>query len=103
MMEAKDDYDDDMVSEVLDILNRTLSLDVECGQAWYLWGKMKVLFRDWEDAERYLRAGTEHGAVNPEAWALHSVALSELGREEEAEEVFQEFKRRERKMLGYGL
>lgn len=103
MMEAKDDYDDDMVSEVLDILNRTLSLDVECGQAWYLWGKMKVLFRDWEDAERYLRAGTEHGAVNPEAWALHSVALSELGREEEAEEVFQEFKRRESKMLGYGL
>lgn len=100
IMETKDDCDEDMVSEVLDILNKTLSLDVECGQAWYLWGKMNVMFKNWEDAERYLRAGTEHGAMNPEAWGLHSVALSKLGKEQEAEEVFQEFKRRERMMNG---
>ncbi len=102
VMEAKDDYDADIVEEILEILNQTLSLDVECGQAWYLWGKMMVMFRKWEDAERYLRAGTEHGAINPEAWSLHSAALAELGRHEEAEEVFQEFKERERNMPGYG-
>ena len=100
VMEVKEDYDENMVSEILDILNKTLSLNVECGQAWYLWGKMNVIFRNWEDAERYLRAGTERGAMNPEAWALHSVALSKLGKEQEAEEVFQEFKRRDRAMNG---
>jgi len=71
VMETKEVYDEDMVEEILEILNTTLSLDVECGQAWYLWGKMMVMFKKWEDAERYLRAGTEHGAINPEAWALH--------------------------------
>ncbi len=100
VMETKDDHDEEMVSEILDILNKTLSLNVECGQAWYLWGKMNVMFRNWEDAERYLRAGTERGAMNPEAWALHSVALSKLGKEQEAEEVFHEFKRRDRAMNG---
>ncbi|TFH06438.1 MAG: tetratricopeptide repeat protein [Candidatus Thorarchaeota archaeon] len=95
-----DDYEEDMIQEVIDLLNKTLELDVLCGEAWYLWGRLMVMFRDWETAEKYLRAGIEHGTAHPECWALHSLALSKLGREDEAEEVFEEFKRRERKMNG---
>ena len=97
---AGDDYEEDMIQEVIDLLNKTLELDVLCGEAWYLWGRLMVMFRDWETAEKYLRAGIEHGTAHPECWALHSLALSKLGREDEAEEVFEEFKRRERKMNG---
>jgi len=94
--DAGDDYEEDMISEVIDLLNKTLELDVQCGEAWYLYGKLMVMFRKWDDAERYLRAGIEHGAVDPKVWALHSLALHELGRLEEADEVFAEFKRREK-------
>ncbi|MHA1424303.1 MAG: tetratricopeptide repeat protein [Candidatus Thorarchaeota archaeon] len=98
--ESGDDYEEDMIGEIIDTLNKTLELDVQCGEAWYLYGKLMVMFRKWDDAERYLRAGIDHGAVDPEAWALHSLALHRLGREQEAEKVFEEFKERERMKSG---
>lgn len=85
---------DDMVGEMMDTLNKSLDLEVTHPKTWYLWGRVRILFRDWEEAEKYLRAAVERECEDVHAWAFLAGVLDKLGRKREAEEMFAEYKRR---------
>lgn len=85
---------EDLADEVLTTLNRSLELNPVYGKTWFHWGEMTLFYRDWEKGERLFRHAIDCGYEGPMAWAWLSAVVGSQGRDEEASEIFEEFKRR---------
>ncbi len=85
---------EDLAGEVLTALNKSLELDPFYGKTWFHWGEMTLFYRDWKEGERLFRHAIECGYEGPMAWAWLSAVVGSQGRDEEASEIFEEFKRR---------
>ncbi len=93
VLELKEEASDEMFEEVPTLLNKSLSLDVEYGRTWFVWARVCMTQHEWEEAERFLRTAVNNGCTDPWAWAHLSYILSQLGRESEATEMFNEYRR----------
>ena len=89
----KENVPETMLGEAMELLNRSLDLMVTHPETWYLWGRVRMMFHDWENAERFLRVAVEGKCEDSMAWAYLSYVLGQLGRGKEATEMFEEYKR----------
>jgi tetratricopeptide (TPR) repeat protein len=83
---------DNRIGDAMDHLNASLDLHLGYGMAWYNWGQIFILYRDWENAEQAFRSATEAECENTMAWALLSHSLDQLGRKTEAHDMFEEYR-----------
>ena len=88
----KENASDNLVGDAMELLNKSLELDLSYGMSWYQWGRVWMLFNDWEKAEVPLRNAIENDCEDPMAWAHLSFILDKIGREHEAAEMFEKYR-----------
>ncbi|MFW9848838.1 MAG: tetratricopeptide repeat protein [Candidatus Thorarchaeota archaeon] len=85
---------EDLADRAMKALNQSLDLNPVYGKTWFHWGEITLFHRAWEKGERLFRHCIECGYEGPMAWAWLSLMVDKQGRKAEAEEIFEEFKRR---------
>jgi Tfp pilus assembly protein PilF len=88
----KENAPENLVGDAMELLNRSLDLDLSYGMSWFQWGRVWMLINDWEKAEEPLRNAIENDCEDPMAWAHLSFVLKQIGREHEADEMFEEYR-----------
>ena len=86
--------DDSLIDEVLRVLSKTTKLEPGYGKTWFLWGAIEYKLKRYRDSEAYIRTALDCGYDDPWAYVILSAALVELGRKQEADEMFEAYRRR---------
>jgi len=84
-----------LVEEAMKTLNKSLEINPAEGMSYFHWAEICIMHRKWKDAEDMLHHAMDVGLEAPMVYGLLCFVLGKMGMRTEAEEIFEEFKRRD--------